>query len=294
MRTIRTMLIILAAVLMVSVCRAADVPQNINYQGKVSVGASPFTGVGQFKFALVDAAGTTSTWSNNGTSIAGSEPTAAVSLNVASGIFSVRLGDTSYPNMTQPITPTVLKSGDVWLRVWFNNGTQGFQKLGPDQKLSSAPYALVAGSLSANSINGPMLQRESVWPEHEGRGNTIVSYYAYYLSQNNINGNPNAPIQALGTIPAGKTFVITDIYLAPTGDSTGGANARVLANGITVFHGRVSTNVEPFAPFHVAFKAGIPIQSGVTLQLQADSLSSDGQYWVGEWFVAVSGFQFSN
>ena len=58
----------------------AQVPQLINYQGRVAVGTVNFNGSGSFKFALVDADGTATYWSNDGTSAAGSEPTAAVSL----------------------------------------------------------------------------------------------------------------------------------------------------------------------------------------------------------------------
>ena len=52
----------------------AQEPRLINYQGRVAVGGVNFDGSGQFKFAIVDAAGTTSYWSNDGTSTAGSEP----------------------------------------------------------------------------------------------------------------------------------------------------------------------------------------------------------------------------
>ena len=52
----------------------AQVPQLINYQGRVAVKGVNFDGSGQFKFAIVDAAGTTSYWSNDGTSTAGGEP----------------------------------------------------------------------------------------------------------------------------------------------------------------------------------------------------------------------------
>jgi len=34
--------------------------------GRISVAGVPFTGIGQFKLALVDASGPTSYWSNNG------------------------------------------------------------------------------------------------------------------------------------------------------------------------------------------------------------------------------------
>ncbi len=78
----------------------AQVPQLINYQGRVVVGATNFNGPGQFKFALVNGAGTETYWSNDLSSTAGSEPAAAVSLTVNKGLYSVLLGDTALTNMT--------------------------------------------------------------------------------------------------------------------------------------------------------------------------------------------------
>ena len=62
----------------------AQVPQMINCQGRVAVGTTNFDSPpnGLFKFALVNAAGTTTYWSNDGTSVNGSQPTAAVALTV--------------------------------------------------------------------------------------------------------------------------------------------------------------------------------------------------------------------
>lgn len=59
---------------------AAQVPALIHYHGRVVVGATNFNGTDQFKFALVDGAGATHFWSNDGTRATGSEPVAAVSL----------------------------------------------------------------------------------------------------------------------------------------------------------------------------------------------------------------------
>ena len=42
----------------------AQVPGIINYQGRVLVNGTNYTGNGQFKFALVDGSGTTTYWSN--------------------------------------------------------------------------------------------------------------------------------------------------------------------------------------------------------------------------------------
>lgn len=99
-----------------------------------------FEGTGQFKFALVSTTGSTTYWSNDGTSTAGSEPTAAVSLPAIKGLYAVLLGDTG---MTA-LPTTVFDNADVRLRVWFNDGTLGFQQITPDQRLVSAPYSLNA------------------------------------------------------------------------------------------------------------------------------------------------------
>jgi YVTN family beta-propeller protein len=132
----------------------AQVPQIINYQGRVAVGspAVNFDGSGAFKFALVNTDGTTTYWSNDGTSTTGSEPTAAVTLPVTKGLYSVLLG----ANMTA-IPATVFANPDVRLRVWFNDGTNGSQLLTPDQRITAAGYAMVAGTLQPGAtISGSL------------------------------------------------------------------------------------------------------------------------------------------
>ena len=61
------------------------VPPVLNYAGQVTVNGEAFDGVGLFKFALVNADGTTTYWSNDGTSVDGSEPQASVSVPVNGG-----------------------------------------------------------------------------------------------------------------------------------------------------------------------------------------------------------------
>ena len=130
----------------------AQVPQLINYQGRVVVGTTNFNGSGQFKFALVNAAGTTTYWSNDGTSINGSQPTNAVALTVANGLYSVLLGDTTLPNMTVAIPSSVFNNSDVRLRVWFNDGVTGSQLLSPDQRIASVGYAAIAANVPDGAI----------------------------------------------------------------------------------------------------------------------------------------------
>ena len=130
----------------------SGVPAMINYQGRVSVAGVNFDGTGQFKFALVNAAGSTTYWSNDGT--ASGAPALPVSVPVSKGLYSVKLGDTSLPNMTTPLDSTVFAGSDaVFLRAWFNDGVHGFQQLSPDQRIVSSAYALVSQQAAA-VVNG--------------------------------------------------------------------------------------------------------------------------------------------
>lgn len=143
----------------------AQVPQLINYQGRVAVGAVNFDGSGQFKFAFVDAAGTSTYWSNDGTSTAGNPPTAAVTLTVSKGLYSVLLGDATLPNMA--IVPsTVFTNPDVRLRVWFNDGPNGFQLLTPDQRIAAVGYAMIAGSVPDGAITSTKIAAGAVDSSH--------------------------------------------------------------------------------------------------------------------------------
>ncbi|MFO0202818.1 MAG: tail fiber domain-containing protein [Alphaproteobacteria bacterium] len=121
----------------------AAVPQVLNHQGRIAVEGVNFNGNGQFKFALVNANGSISYWSNDGTSTAGAAPSSPVTLTVTKGLYSVLLGDTALANMTA-LPASALNHGDVRLRIWFNDGTRGFQQISPDQRLASTPYAFQA------------------------------------------------------------------------------------------------------------------------------------------------------
>jgi N-acetylneuraminic acid mutarotase len=134
------------------------VPPVLNYAGQVAVNGEAFDGNGLFKFALVNADGTTTYWSNDGTSVEGSEPQASVAVSVNGGLYSILLGNTAQQGMGA-IDPAVFaQHTDAKLRVWFSDGVNGFQQLSPDRPFASVPYAFSAGTAqtagSAQIANG--------------------------------------------------------------------------------------------------------------------------------------------
>ncbi len=133
---------------------AAQVPQALNYQGRVAVNGAAFTGTGQFRFALVDGAGAV-VWS--------SHASATVAVPVSEGLYSVRLGDTALPNMAA-VPSALFSNADLRLRVWFNDGTNGLQQLAPDQRLAPVGYAHRAASV--DSVPASAIAPGSIQPSH--------------------------------------------------------------------------------------------------------------------------------
>lgn len=132
----------------------AAVPSQVAFQGRISVDGVNFDGAGDFKFAIVNADGTETYWSNDGTSEEGSAPESSVTLPVHRGLYSVLLGGAGM----EPIDASVFAEAEgASLRVWFDDGENGSQLLSPDQEFASVPTALVAGTAqvaeSANSLS---------------------------------------------------------------------------------------------------------------------------------------------
>jgi hypothetical protein len=202
----------------------AQVPRLINYQGRVAVNAVNFDGPGQFKFALVDSTGAITYWSNDGTSAAGSEPAASVTLTVSKGLYSVLLGDSTLANMSA-IPASVFTNADVRLRVWFNDGVNGSQLLTPDQRLAPSPYLADASvdfnrlAVPANPTAGQLLGFDGAslkWQPAITGGDSIFS----------LNGN-NASFLAggvgLGTpVPQARLHVYESADSATQVIETGG------------------------------------------------------------------------
>ena len=194
----------------------AQVPQLINYQGRVVVGSTNFNGSGQFKFALVNTNGSTTYWSNDGTSSAGSQPTAAVNLSVNQGLYSLALGDATISNMTA-IPASVFNNSDVRLRIWFNDGTHGFQLLTPDQRIAAVGYAMMAGTVPNGSITAAQLANGAVGTAQLAP-NTFLNGTAANVSLSGITGLDPTVMSALGNAtntPNGLVTASTLGYALP-------------------------------------------------------------------------------
>lgn len=85
----------------------------------------------------MDKDGTTTYWSNDGSSSGGGEPETGVSLSVKQGLFNVLLGDTSLENMTEPLEAEGFEGTECYLRVWFSMDGESYQQLSPDRRVAA-------------------------------------------------------------------------------------------------------------------------------------------------------------
>jgi hypothetical protein len=125
--------VLLALILLVAPrpsARGADVPGLITYQGRITSHGTNFSGLGKFKFSLVTPGFLAATvWSHDGQT----PPKSALSIPVTDGLFTVALGDTSIPGMTQALAPDLFDQANLRLRIWFDDGASGQTQLSPDQ-----------------------------------------------------------------------------------------------------------------------------------------------------------------
>jgi hypothetical protein len=90
----------------------------------------------------------TTYWNSDGTG--GSQPESAMDVGVTNGLFTVVLGDTNLANMA-PIDMSLFAEPNLQLRIWFNDGVNGFAALTPAQNLTPTPYAIEA--MNANGAS---------------------------------------------------------------------------------------------------------------------------------------------
>lgn len=157
----------------------AEVPHAIAHQGRIVVTGVNFEGDGQFKFLLFADADAdhvsgneTPVWSNDSTTPAAmTEPASAVTVAVTKGLYGTWLGDTSIPNMAALPASVEPGTGErLYLRIWFNDGSNGFQALTPDQTIAAVPFALSAAGVTAGGVTAAALADGAVTSQKMAAG----------------------------------------------------------------------------------------------------------------------------
>lgn len=191
---------------------SAEIPHLISYQCRIADAAGNFTGTGSFKFALVNAAGTTTYWSNDGSSPAGGQPILSVPLVVTKGLCSVLLGDTTLSNMSA-IPASVFGNADVSLRVWFSDGSHGWQQLAPDGRIAAVGYAMAtdfAVTVNDRAITPDKFAGDAVLANLNAQGSSGVPSGGIILSMTDAPSFAAAGYVRVGAVPAidsWKSFV---------------------------------------------------------------------------------------
>ena len=144
-------------------------------------------------------------WSHDGLAVNGAEPGTFISVPVQDGIFTVILGDTNVANMT-PLTAAVFANTGLHLRIWFNDGAQGFAQLTPDQPLTSVAFAMraqVAEEVAAADIVRTIRSDNGTIVVSEKEGAVELSVAREGITSNELQrGAVTADKLASGVIPA--------------------------------------------------------------------------------------------
>jgi hypothetical protein len=172
-------------------------------------------------------------WSNDGTSVDGSEPSKSIPVSMNSGMFSVHLGDMTYGSAMKALTADLADKGPCKLKVWYSERPEGpFLALDPDQLLGGnlfAFYALRAGvadRLSANAtIAGTQIALGSIGAKHLAPGLAGALPVWQEVKNTNLTASPNKAY----IVPPGTRSNIT-----LPGDAKVGEVVRVMGLGAKV------------------------------------------------------------
>lgn len=218
----------------------SQVPSLLNFQGRLVVRGNSFDGTGQFKLALVNADASIVYWRNAPDANADGQPDAAVSLTVNKGIYSVALGDTSLANM-EVLPATVFANNAVFLRVWFNDGTTGFQRLSPDQRITAVGYSMMAANVSDGSIT-----KEKLAPDLSAQVNSFTTVSAD--AQDASLASRGYVIFTTVPAPAWVNGATTDAPTARSGHTAVWTGQELLIWGGDIGQGIPSSNGSAYSP----------------------------------------------
>ncbi|MBI4661932.1 MAG: hypothetical protein HY735_24180 [Verrucomicrobia bacterium] len=275
----------------------AEVPGVIRVEGTLDVKGNPHNATARLKFALVNSTGTETYWSHDGTSSAGNQPTGFVQVPVVDGMYSVKLGDTSLPGMTQPIPVSVFENAAVFLVTWASTDGKAFQPV-EVARMTASGYALnaaraesvkdgaiTADGLAAGSVTSDKLADQSITAaklasnisltttgtitagSFSGDGSGLTGLNAANLTGIIPDARLSANVALLNSSP---TFsgAVTASSFAGSGTGLIGLNAANLIG--TISDARLSGNV--------ALLSGSPTFSGT---VTANSFSGSGASLTG-------------
>ena len=186
------------------------------YQGSVQDNGTNYNGAGLFQFALIttNATATNTWWSNDGTSVSGSEPSAVVTVGVTNGLFTVPLGSPVSASMAALPAAVFLQPG-LQLKLWFNDGVNSFHAF-PLQPLTPAPYATYAATAGiANGLTGMSVQTNA-----DGAPNLIGGSTSNFVA----SGVVGATISGGGGIDPYAGTSSTNRVTSDLGTVSGGGN----------------------------------------------------------------------
>ncbi len=211
---------------------SAALAQPLSYQGELKKNGAAFTGTAQFKFVL--RLGTTSLWSNDGTSVNLSEPAASVPIAVSNGIFTAQLGGTPMTPIPANLLAGVPAAAGPAVRIWVNTGS-GFEQI-QDQPVLFTAMAMKSNTTEQISLQ--TLNRVPFW-----NGSALISGMITDTGTNVGIGqsSPTSKLHVAGEVRATSGFRFGDGTLQTTAATTGpigptgptGAVGAVGANGAT-------------------------------------------------------------
>lgn len=135
---------------------AADQYLTISYQAEILDAGTPVDGTRGFKFVIFEDNGDPETvWSNDGTSVDGSQPVDSVDFEVVNGVVSAILGASPMEPISGEMLAPLIRPR---LRVWVKQGP--WVQL-PDQRLTGTPYALNAHA--ATRSHGSFRAEGQIW-----------------------------------------------------------------------------------------------------------------------------------
>ena len=168
-------------------------------------------------------------WSNDGTGIGSgsTQPTSPVSVAVTNGLFTVALGDTTLVDMTA-ISALLFTQPNLQLRIWFNDGVNGFVALSPLQNLTPTPYADFANT--ASDLTG-------TFPSSQLSG-TIANGQ---LANNSITVSAGSGLSGGGAVALGNSTTLNNAgVLSVTGDAN--ITANTVAGAVSLTDNSTSTS----------------------------------------------------